>query len=204
MLRDCECELLGWRADTWWPPTGLCLRTEWFCCLSLFFSFGTVTLGSPTPTIKWLHPSDPMPTDRVIYQNHNKTLQLLDVGEEDDGEYTCLAENSLGSARHAYYVTVEGMGMVHLFPATTGSSERLSGLMTCKVHCHRRRQGLHLGPEQASGSDCFFLLLSCPILAAEAPEPFVWARRDCPPRLPSPGQAPTRGHMENQRNAYGE
>lgn len=48
-----------------------------------------------------------MPTDRVIYQNHNKTLQLLNVGEEDDGEYTCLAENSLGSARHAYYVTVE-------------------------------------------------------------------------------------------------
>ncbi|KAM7338165.1 hypothetical protein ACRRTK_001649 [Alexandromys fortis] len=63
--------------------------------------------GFPTPTIKWLHPSDPMPTHRVIYQNHNKTLQLLNVGEEDDGEYTCLAENSLGSARHAYYVTVE-------------------------------------------------------------------------------------------------
>ncbi|XP_035306015.1 neural cell adhesion molecule L1 isoform X1 [Cricetulus griseus] len=63
--------------------------------------------GFPTPTIKWLHPSDPMPAHRVIYQNHNKTLQLLNVGEEDDGEYTCLAENSLGSARHAYYVTVE-------------------------------------------------------------------------------------------------
>ena len=50
-----------------------------------------------------------MPADRVTYQNHNKTLQLLNVGEEDDGEYRCLAENSLGSDRHAYYVTVEGM-----------------------------------------------------------------------------------------------
>lgn len=168
------------------------------------FSLGTMTLGSPTPTIKWLHPSDPMPTDRVIYQNHNKTLQLLNVGEEDDGEYTCLAENSLGSARHAYYVTVEGMGMVHSFPANIGSSEWLSCLMTYNVHCHGRGQGLHLGPKQASGSGCFFLLLSCPILAAEAPESFVWARRDCPPRLPSPGQAPTRGHLENQRNVYGE
>lgn len=87
-------------------------RTEWLCYLSLLFSLGIVTLGSPTPTIKWLHPSDPMPTHRVIYQNHNKTLQLLNVGEEDDGEYTCLAENSLGSARHAYYVTVEGMSLV--------------------------------------------------------------------------------------------
>nr|XP_019610701.1 PREDICTED: neural cell adhesion molecule L1 isoform X2 [Rhinolophus sinicus] len=63
--------------------------------------------GFPTPTIKWLRPSGPMPADRVTYQNHNKTLHLLDVGEEDDGEYRCLAENSLGSDRHAYYVTVE-------------------------------------------------------------------------------------------------
>ncbi|XP_017900555.1 PREDICTED: neural cell adhesion molecule L1 isoform X1 [Capra hircus] len=63
--------------------------------------------GFPTPTIKWLRPSGPMPADRVTYQNHNKTLQLLNVGEEDDGEYRCLAENSLGSDRHAYYVTVE-------------------------------------------------------------------------------------------------
>lgn len=63
--------------------------------------------GFPTPSIKWLRPSSPMPTDRVTYQNHNKTLQLLNVGEEDDGEYHCLAENSLGTARHAYTVTVE-------------------------------------------------------------------------------------------------
>ncbi|KAM8752885.1 neural cell adhesion molecule L1 isoform 2-T2 [Rhynchonycteris naso] len=63
--------------------------------------------GFPTPTIKWLRPSGPMPADRVSYQNHNKTLHLLNVSEEDDGEYRCLAENSLGSDQHAYYVTVE-------------------------------------------------------------------------------------------------
>lgn len=69
----------------------------------------TMALDSPTPTIKWLRPSGPMPADRVTYQNHNKTLHLRNVSEEDDGEYRCLAENSLGSDRHAYYVTVEGM-----------------------------------------------------------------------------------------------
>ncbi|XP_066212634.1 neural cell adhesion molecule L1 isoform X1 [Saccopteryx leptura] len=63
--------------------------------------------GFPTPTIKWLRPSGPMPAERVTYQNHNKTLHLLNVSEEDDGEYRCLAENSLGSDQHAYYVTVE-------------------------------------------------------------------------------------------------
>uniref|UniRef100_A0A8C0W415 Neural cell adhesion molecule L1 n=1 Tax=Castor canadensis TaxID=51338 RepID=A0A8C0W415_CASCN len=63
--------------------------------------------GFPTPTIKWLRPGVPMPADRVTYQNHNKTLQLLNVGEQDDGQYHCLAENSLGSARHIYRVKVE-------------------------------------------------------------------------------------------------
>ncbi|KAG8513850.1 Neural cell adhesion molecule L1 [Galemys pyrenaicus] len=63
--------------------------------------------GFPTPTIKWLRLSVPMPADRVTYQNHNKTLHLLNVGEEDYGEYLCLAENALGSARHTYDVTVE-------------------------------------------------------------------------------------------------
>ncbi|XP_060038916.1 neural cell adhesion molecule L1 isoform X2 [Erinaceus europaeus] len=63
--------------------------------------------GFPTPTIKWLRLNGPMPADRVSFQNHNKTLHVLSVAEEDDGEYRCLAENSLGSAQHAYHVTVE-------------------------------------------------------------------------------------------------
>lgn len=63
--------------------------------------------GFPTPSIKWLRLSVPMPADRVTYQNHNKTLQLLNVGEEDYGAYQCVAENALGSARHTYDVTVE-------------------------------------------------------------------------------------------------
>lgn len=93
-----------------------------------------MALDSPTPTIKWLRPSGPMPADRVTYQNHNKTLQLLNVVEEDDGEYRCLAENSLGSDRHTYYVTVEGM--VPLLDRAA-SQERPPGTAVCSAHCHR-------------------------------------------------------------------
>lgn len=85
-----------------------------------------------------------MPADRVTYQNHNKTLHLLDMGEEDDGEYRCLAENSLGSDRHTYYVTVEGMVSL---PGTTsallqGSPERPPGMAICNAHCHGGAGGI--------------------------------------------------------------
>ncbi|XP_044539072.1 neural cell adhesion molecule L1-like, partial [Gracilinanus agilis] len=63
--------------------------------------------GFPTPTIKWSYPSNQMQAGRVTYQNFNKTLRLVRVEEEDDGEYRCWAENALGSAQHVYYVTVE-------------------------------------------------------------------------------------------------
>lgn len=132
-----------------------------------------------------------MPADRVTYQNHNKTLQLLKVGEEDDGEYRCLAENSLGSARHAYYVTVEGMdllGQWPMMPTVMGEGRVFAG---ARAGCQLRAQ---------VGSP---LLPSCPVLASQAPEPSIWARRDCPPGLSSPGQAPTRGHLENQRDPHG-
>lgn len=79
-----------------------------------------------------------MPADRVTYQNHNKTLHLLDIGEEDDGEYRCLAENSLGSDRHTYYVTVEGMlSLPGTIPALLqGSPEQPPGMAICNACCH--------------------------------------------------------------------
>uniref|UniRef100_G3VKM3 Neural cell adhesion molecule L1 n=1 Tax=Sarcophilus harrisii TaxID=9305 RepID=G3VKM3_SARHA len=65
--------------------------------------------GFPTPTIKWSYPSNQMQAGRVTYQNFNKTLRLVRVEEEDDGEYRCWAENTLGMAQHVYYVTVEDL-----------------------------------------------------------------------------------------------
>ena len=107
------------------PGAGLSGRVlSPLCCLPWLLC--AVAPGSPTPTIKWLRPSGPMPADRVTYQNHNKTLQLLNVVEEDDGEYRCLAENSLGSDRHAYYVTVEGMAPLRSFRQPE-----------CHAHSHR-------------------------------------------------------------------
>uniref|UniRef100_A0A8C7BXW2 Neural cell adhesion molecule L1 n=1 Tax=Neovison vison TaxID=452646 RepID=A0A8C7BXW2_NEOVI len=105
----CHAHFPGTRTIIQKEPIDLRVKAEQPCALSDVLCPHPpprLAPGSPTPTIKWLRPSGPMPADRVAYQNHNKTLQLLNVAEEDDGEYRCLAENSLGSDRHTYYVTL--------------------------------------------------------------------------------------------------
>lgn len=39
---------------------------------------------------------------------YKRWLQIESVSEADDGEYTCTAQNSQGSVKHHYSVTVEG------------------------------------------------------------------------------------------------
>lgn len=40
--------------------------------------------------------------------NHDRWLQIKSVSEADDGDYTCTAQNSQGSVKHHYAVSVEG------------------------------------------------------------------------------------------------
>lgn len=90
--------------------------------------------GFPTPSISWLRLSGSMPADRVIYQNHNKTLQLLNVSEEDDGKYRCLAENSLGTARHDYEVSVEAAPYWLRKPENELYAPGETARLSCQVH----------------------------------------------------------------------
>lgn len=49
-----------------------------------------------------------MPARKVKFENYNKTLKILNVSEEDAGEYICMANNHLGSIRHSIFVQVKG------------------------------------------------------------------------------------------------
>lgn len=42
------------------------------------------------------------------FDNYNKTLKIINVSEEDAGEYVCMANNHLGSIRHSIFVQVKG------------------------------------------------------------------------------------------------
>ncbi|ULT80160.1 hypothetical protein L3Y34_010619 [Caenorhabditis briggsae] len=54
--------------------------------------------GSPIPTITWLKDGRAIePNDRYVYLDSGKLLQISDVEGGDQGRYTCIATNSVGS-----------------------------------------------------------------------------------------------------------
>lgn len=63
----------------------------------------------PTPEISWQKDGGELPSNRLSYQNFQKTLKISDVIEADAGDYGCTATNSLGTAHHIIKVTVKGM-----------------------------------------------------------------------------------------------
>ncbi|XP_041835723.1 neurofascin homolog (chicken) a isoform X9 [Melanotaenia boesemani] len=66
-----------------------------------------IAAGLPTPTIKWFKRGAELPARKVKLENHNKTLKIIGVSEEDAGEYVCLANNHLGSIHHSIFVQVK-------------------------------------------------------------------------------------------------
>ncbi|XP_039654946.1 neurofascin homolog (chicken) a isoform X26 [Perca fluviatilis] len=66
-----------------------------------------IAAGLPTPTIKWFKKGGDLPWSKVKYENYNKTLKVINMSEEDAGEYVCMANNHLGSIRHSIFVQVK-------------------------------------------------------------------------------------------------
>lgn len=56
----------------------------------------------------WIKMGGDLDGRKVKFENHNKTLRIINVSEEDGGEYRCMANNHLGSIRHSIFVQVKG------------------------------------------------------------------------------------------------
>ncbi len=70
-----------------------------------FFIFN---VSSPSPNINWIKKGAELPSKKVKIENFGKTLRLLNVSEEDSGDYVCMASNKIGSIRHSVEVQVKG------------------------------------------------------------------------------------------------
>ena len=45
---------------------------------------------------------------RVKLESFNKTLRIINVSEEDSGDYMCMANNKIASIQHTISVQVKG------------------------------------------------------------------------------------------------
>ncbi|XP_043980247.1 neuronal cell adhesion molecule-like isoform X12 [Gambusia affinis] len=63
--------------------------------------------GLPTPEVSWTKVSGDLPSRRTSFLHFNKTLQIVNVSESDEGDYSCTAKNQLGSAHHIINVEVK-------------------------------------------------------------------------------------------------
>uniref|UniRef100_A0A4W3H3U6 Roundabout, axon guidance receptor, homolog 3 (Drosophila) n=1 Tax=Callorhinchus milii TaxID=7868 RepID=A0A4W3H3U6_CALMI len=61
--------------------------------------------GDPVPTTRWRKEEGELPRGRFEIQSDN-TLRLARVGSEDEGTYTCVAENSVGKVEFSGTLTV--------------------------------------------------------------------------------------------------
>uniref|UniRef100_A0A672IRD1 Neurofascin homolog (chicken) a n=1 Tax=Salarias fasciatus TaxID=181472 RepID=A0A672IRD1_SALFA len=66
-----------------------------------------IAAGLPTPTIKWFKKGGELPLRKVKFEKYNKVLRIVNVSEEDAGEYVCMAINHIGSIRHSIFVQVK-------------------------------------------------------------------------------------------------
>ncbi|XP_053572699.1 neuronal cell adhesion molecule [Bombina bombina] len=90
--------------------------------------------GLPTPEIRWSKEGAELPTNRVFYENFNKTLKIIDVSEADSGKYKCTARNLLGSTHHIITVIVKAAPYWITEPRNLIMSPGEHGILICRAN----------------------------------------------------------------------
>ncbi|KAM3924198.1 neuronal cell adhesion molecule isoform 4-T4 [Leptodactylus fuscus] len=90
--------------------------------------------GLPTPEIRWNKEGAELPSNRVFYENFNKTLRIIGVSEEDAGKYRCTAQNNRGSIHHVITVIVKAAPYWITKPQNLVLSPGDDGTLICRAH----------------------------------------------------------------------
>lgn len=72
------------------------------------------TTGNPSPTITWLRDSEPLPSNSRISVSPEGLLSFTSLYFSDEGSYTCIVNNSVGSTSANTLITVLGKTTAYL------------------------------------------------------------------------------------------
>uniref|UniRef100_A0A3B3DCT4 Neuronal cell adhesion molecule n=1 Tax=Oryzias melastigma TaxID=30732 RepID=A0A3B3DCT4_ORYME len=90
--------------------------------------------GRPTPEISWTKDGSDLPAGRTSFLQFNKTLQIDDVSDSEEGVYRCTASNKFGSVHHTFHVTVKAAPYwISGPPSNLVLSPGENGVLTCRA-----------------------------------------------------------------------
>ena len=69
--------------------------------------------GNPPPSLSWYKDGQPLPSNGRVSISPEREVAIASLYSTDDGDYTCVASNSEGSASATTTVTVLGESLVH-------------------------------------------------------------------------------------------
>ncbi|XP_038159845.1 neuronal cell adhesion molecule a isoform X6 [Cyprinodon tularosa] len=90
--------------------------------------------GLPTPEVMWQKDGGRLPSGRTSFHEFKKTLTIIDVNEDDAGDYRCTATNKLGSVHHIIKVTVKAAPFWISAPRNLILAPNETGILTCRVN----------------------------------------------------------------------
>ncbi|XP_051931013.1 neurofascin homolog (chicken) a isoform X13 [Hippocampus zosterae] len=93
-----------------------------------------IAAGLPTPAIKWFKKGGDLPGHKVKFEMYNKTMKIINVSEEDAGEYVCMANNHLGSIRHSIFVQVRAAPYWLDKPTNLVLAPEENGRLVCRAN----------------------------------------------------------------------
>ncbi|XP_065077714.1 cell adhesion molecule Dscam1 isoform X2 [Ochlerotatus camptorhynchus] len=126
-------------------------------------SLKCVGTGNPPPQFTWKLDGFPIPDNSrfvvgqyvTIHDDVISHVNISNVKEEDGGEYTCVAQNSIGKVSHNAKVNVYGIPYIREMPKITGVSGSnlvvkcpVAGYPIDKIHWERDGQTLPINRRQ--------------------------------------------------------